>query len=189
VLLFFGSYIDLQAPQVIVEAAHRYSGPAVVWQMVGEGPLRKECEKLARGLDNLHFLPQLPYSQLPEQIASSDIVLGVFGAGAKAGRVVPNKVAQGLACARPVITRSSSGYPAGMVAGERGGLFPIAPDDPDALADMVALLANRRQELPIIGAAAAANFRENLGRQVIRGELQSLFDRLAAVADGTQRAP
>lgn len=145
-VLFYGSFIELQAPQVIVEAARIYTGPPVRWTLLGNGPLRAECERLARGLDNVQFENPIPYEQLPARIHKADILLGVFDAGEKAGRVIPNKVYQSLACGRPVVTRLSTAYPPADAGSTDVGLHWVEPGSPRDLAARVAQLAQRLPE-------------------------------------------
>ena len=67
------------------------------------------------------------------------MILGVFGRTAKAKRVVPNKVYQGLAMARPVITADSPAVREFFAPGEH--LHTVPAGDPEALADAVVELA------------------------------------------------
>jgi hypothetical protein len=64
---------------------------------------------LAKAMDllNVTFLSFIPVSQLPFHIQKADLVLGIFGDTEKSQRVVPNKVYEGLAMAKPVITGDS----------------------------------------------------------------------------------
>lgn len=133
-ILFFGSFIGLQGPLTIVEAAKHV--PQAQWTMVGDGPLRGVCESEAEGIDNLRFEDWAPYESLPEKIAKADIVLGIFGDSDKAGRVIPNKVYQALACGRPVVTRSSDAYSASQHDSAPGLAF-VPPMDPSALAECI----------------------------------------------------
>lgn len=172
-VLFYGSFIELQAPQIIVEAARRYEGPPVRWTLLGKGPLRAECERLARGLDNIRFEAPVPYAQLPARIHQADILLGVFDAGAKAGRVIPNKVFQALASGRPVVTRRSAAYPAACRDNGECGLFWVEPGDPGALARAVAQLVLQLRDDAHIGQRAAEVYRDVFSGEVIAGQLRA----------------
>ncbi|MGQ9861962.1 MAG: glycosyltransferase [Thiobacillaceae bacterium] len=179
-VLFYGSFIELQAPQIIVEAARRYTGAPVRWTLLGKGPLRGECERLARGIDAIRFEDAVPYKQLPARIHRADILLGIFDAGAKAGRVIPNKVFQSLACGRPVVTRHSAAYPtACRDRGERG-LVWVDPGNPDALAQAVGRLAKQLRDEPDIGQRAADLYQEVFSAAVIAKQLRGA---LAAAQD------
>lgn len=171
-VLFYGSFIELQAPQIIVEAARVYDGPPVRWTLLGKGPLRAECERLARGLDSVRFENPVPYAQLPARIHQADIVLGVFDAGAKAGRVIPNKVFQALACGRPVVTRRSPSYPAGPGKGGDAGLHRVEPGSPGDLARAVAQLARRLPGDAAPGRLAADLYREAFSEAAIAAQLR-----------------
>lgn len=175
-VLFYGSFIELQAPQVIVEAARRYHGPSVRWTLLGKGPLRAECEHLARGLDTVRFEDPVPYAQLPARIHRADILLGVFDAGAKAGRVIPNKVFQALACGRPVVTRRSAAYPDAAGRNGAAGLVWVDPASPDDLARGVAQLALRVLVAPEPGREAFACYQNAFSQAVIGGQLQAALD-------------
>ena len=169
--LFFGSFIGLQGPRLIIEAARRYSGPPLRWTLLGDGPLRAACERDAKGLGNVRFESPLPYSGLAGRIARAQILLGVFGGSDKAGRVIPNKVFQALACGRPVVTRHGEGYPSDMASAQQSGLHWVAPDDPDALAQAVAKLATHPEQLADEGERAFRSYARYLSNQRIRGEL------------------
>jgi len=130
-ILFFGSFISLQGVEVIVDAARLV--PQARWTLLGNGPLRSDCELRGKGLVNLQFEDWIDYESLPERIGKADIVLGIFGDSEKAGRVIPNKVFQALACGRPVVTRHATAYPAGLVD-DRAGLRFVPPADAMALA-------------------------------------------------------
>lgn len=175
-VLFYGSFIELQAPQVIVEAARRFDGPPVRWTLLGKGPLRAECERLACGLHTVRFEEPVPYAQLPARIHRADILLGVFDAGDKAGRVIPNKVFQALACGRPVVTRQSAAYPDAAGKGGDAGLYRVAPGSPDALAQAVAQLALRVPVEPGLGREAAARYRDAFSQALIGGQLRAALD-------------
>jgi glycosyltransferase involved in cell wall biosynthesis len=171
-VLFYGSFIELQAPQIVVEAARVYNGPPVRWTLLGKGPLRAECERLARGLHNVHFEKHVPYEELPARIHKADILLGVFDVGAKAGRVIPNKVFQALACGRPVVTRKSTAYPPMVANGTDAGLNWVESGNPGDLATKVAQLVQRLPGESDLGRLASKLYLEAFSDAVISGQMQ-----------------
>lgn len=179
-VLFYGSFIPLQGPQVVIEAARLYQGPPVKWVLLGHGPLRKLCEEKGRGLANVTFEDWMPYEKLPARIHQADILLGVFGTTPKAGRVIPNKVYQSLACGRPVITRSAHAYPDALIAADNTGLVWTPAGDAQSLADHVATLAADPGKLHLFGEAAANTSRQYFSELVLRYQLDAALKELPA---------
>ncbi|PHQ72284.1 MAG: hypothetical protein COB93_00885 [Sneathiella sp.] len=170
--LFFGSFIGLQAPDVIVEAA-KLCGAPVHWTLLGAGPEKSACEAMAAGQNAISFEEYLPYAQLPARIHKADILLGIFGTTDKAARVIPNKVYQSLACGRPVISRQSAAYPE-----QSDGLIQIPPGNPQALADAMAQLYTNRSELEKRGIAARQYYDQYFSTQKVKDSLSVLLDSL-----------
>lgn len=179
-VLFFGSFIPLQGPQLVVEAARLYQGPPVTWTLLGQGPLRARCEAAAAGLATVRFEDWLPYAELPARIRRADLLLGIFGATPKAGRVIPNKVYQALACGRPVVTRASAAYPAPLAGADDTGLVWTTAGDAQALAEKVARLAAAPEQLRALGAAAAETSRRYFSAAMLRGQLSDLLAGLSS---------
>lgn len=177
-VLFYGSFIPLQGPETIIEAARLYQGPHVKWTLIGHGPLRKACEEKARGIGNVTFEDWLPYEKLPARIHQADILLGVFGTTPKAGRVIPNKVFQSIACGRVVITRHANAYPESLRIGENTGLVWSAAGDAHSLVEQVARLAADRDRLNALGNAAAETSRRFFSENAIREQLKDVLDSL-----------
>lgn len=170
-VLFYGSFIPLQAPQIAIEAAQLYQGPPVKWTFLGQGPLRSLCEEKAKGMSNVTFEAWIPYDKLPARIHQADILLGVFGSTPKAGRVIPNKVFQSLACGRPVITRSANAYPDDLLAAGNGGLVWVPAGDAQSVADHVASMVTHPDKLRILSEAAAKTSRQYFSESVVRHQL------------------
>jgi len=179
-VLFYGSFIPLQGPQVVVEAAKLYQGPPLKWVLLGQGPFRSTCEQSAAGHEAIRFEDWLAYEKLPERIRRADILLGVFGTTPKAGRVIPNKVFQSLACGRAVVTRAAESYPESLLTMESSGLVWVPAGDARALADKVAALASDAARLRQLGEAAAATSRQYFSEAAVRSQLERSLAGLAA---------
>jgi hypothetical protein len=161
----------------IVEAAKLYDGPPVSWHLLGAGPLLADCRAVAQGLENVVFEPWTDYARLPARIQDADILLGVFGDSEKAGRVIPNKVYQALACGRPVITRQSDAYPEDLDRPDSGIAF-VPPGDAGALAKAVADWASARDRLIDLSASAIASYGCYFGNAAVREQLRGALARL-----------
>lgn len=175
--LFYGSFIHLQGPDVIVQAAEHCSN--IDFHLLGDGPLRPHCESLAQNLSNVYFEDRIPYDQLPKRIAQADILLGVFSGSAKAGRVIPNKVYQALACARPVVTRTPlpGAYPDSLTAAatEPTGLLYTEPGSAQSLAETLAKRAQALDTLPQLARNARQSFEKAFSPKAIEAAvLQAL---------------
>ena len=173
-VLFFGTFIGLHGIEQVVEAAGLYQGPPVRWRLLGEGPLRTVCEARVCELQAEHpgldiaFEGWRPLAELPARLAAADVFLGIFGTSGKALRVIPNKVYQGLALGRPIVTAATAAFPEELRAGENAGLLWCRPGDPADLAAAVGRLVARREELPALCAAARATFDRCYSRSIIQ---------------------
>lgn len=170
-VLFYGSFIPLQAPQVVIEAARLYQGPPIKWVLLGQGPLRSMCEEAARDLASVVFEDWIAYEKLPTRIHQADILLGVFGTTSKAGRVIPNKVFQSLACGKPVITRTANSYPGELLAAANSGLVWIPAGDARSLTECVANLATHPDTLCLLSEGAINTNRQYFSESVVRHQL------------------
>jgi glycosyltransferase involved in cell wall biosynthesis len=142
----YASFIPLHGLEHVVRAAHLLdrAGEEIRIDIVGTGATEDAVKRLAAELQvrNVRFHGRCPYEQLPGEMAASDLCLGIFGTSPKAQRVIPNKVFDALAVARPVVTADTSAVREVLTHGETAWLCP--PGDPEALAD--AVLALRSDE-------------------------------------------
>lgn len=170
-VLFYGSFIPLHGAEVIAEAARLYEGPSVHWHFIGKGPSRAHCESLTRGMDNVSFEDWVAYTELPEKIWRADVVLGIFGTTPKAGRVIPNKVFQALACAKPVVTRGAAAYPDELASTSGRGIVWAPAGDASALATALADLAGEPYKLLDNGSLARATYEQYFSQIKIKASL------------------
>jgi glycosyltransferase involved in cell wall biosynthesis len=109
-VLYYGKYIPLHGVEYIIRAAGLLRAfPDIVFEMVGRGPTRPGAERLARelGLECISFIDWIEPDQLPEYVGRADVLLGVFADSVQSTCIVPNKVYEGLALGRPVVTGDS----------------------------------------------------------------------------------
>ncbi len=114
-LVYLGGFLPLHGVPTLVEALARLEArpglPPFRAVLAGRGIEWERCRARAAelGLARAEFPGRVPYAAAPALIATADVVLGAFGAGEKAGRVVPHKVWQGLAAGRAVASGDGEG--------------------------------------------------------------------------------
>ena len=97
--LFVGKLIPLHGLETILAAARL--APEIPFRVVGSGQLDALLDERP---PNVEWIDWVDYEQLPEENQRAGCALGVFGTSAKAGRVIPNKAFQALACGTPLVT-------------------------------------------------------------------------------------
>jgi glycosyltransferase involved in cell wall biosynthesis len=129
---FFGSYLPLHGIETIVEAARRLGRHDVRFLLVGRGQTFPAVAALQRQGVALELVPPLSPVALVERLRASHVLLGIFGTTPKAARVVPNKVYQGMALARAVISADTPALREFFVPEQH--LLAVPPGDGAALA-------------------------------------------------------
>lgn len=178
-VLYYGTYIPNHDAPTIVAAAHLLADYADIhFELVGDGPERAQCAALAAaaGLANVTFVDWLPQAALIARAADADICLGAFGATPQSLMTVQNKIYEGLALRRPVITGDSASVRAALCADEE--VLLCARRDPQALATAILRLyfdADLRSAMAVAGQRrfAADYTLEALGTR-FRGHLAEL---------------
>lgn len=137
---FHGNYIPLQGVEYIIKAAKIVEKEEIHFNLIGRGQTYSKCRKLAEKLnvDNVDFIDFVPYEILPDYINKTDISLGIFGDTPKTDLVIPNKVFEAIACAKPVITASTPAIKEIFEHGKNCWLVPAA--DPEALVEAIVYL-------------------------------------------------
>lgn len=141
---YVGSHGPANNLDTVIAAAAGLRGagqPRVATVLVGEGPEKAACQRLADdlGLDNVLFWPPVPKSAVPAVLAELDVTLfclrdlPVFRFGLSS-----NKLFDYLACGKPVLFASNA--PGGPVR-ESGGGVCVPAESPDALGQALATLA------------------------------------------------
>jgi len=177
--LYYSSYLPLHGAETVLQAAALLKDAPVRFRLIGEGQEYPAARRIAeaQGLDNVEFVPPVPLSQLPLELANADICLGGhFGLSEKAGRVVPGKVYQVLATARPLIAGDTPANRDLLTEGETALMVP--PGDAQDLADAVLRLANDPDLRACLAAGGRRLYEERCSEAVITRGLQQLVDKI-----------
>jgi SAM-dependent methyltransferase len=166
-VVFYGLYTPLQGTPVIGAALGRIAGAPIEVTMVGRGQDRAETRAAAAANRAVSWLDWVPAADLPALVAGHDVCLGIFGAGDKALRVVPNKVFQGAAARCAIVTSDTA--PQRRALGDAAVLVP--PGDPGALAAALLRLADDRAELTRLRDQAHSLARQEFAPEQIVGPL------------------
>ena len=173
--LFVGKLIPLHGLETILAAAEL--APEIPFRVIGSGQLES---LLAARPGNVDWVPWVEYGDLPTEIQAAGCALGVFGSGAKAARVIPNKAFQALACATPLITADT---PAAreLLADGRDAIL-IQPGDPVALAQAIRLLAGDTEARARLGAAGRRTYEERADETTLGFRWRAVVERAIAAA-------
>lgn len=134
-VLYWGNFLPHHGLQPIVDAAEELSerAPEIEIVFVGDGPLTDEIEREVadRGLGNVRFEGFVPMEDLQEWIATSQISLGVFSDDVRALSSITNKVSEGVAMRRPVLTERSPAIEEYFE--HRESIYLVPPEDGEAI--------------------------------------------------------
>jgi glycosyltransferase involved in cell wall biosynthesis len=184
-VLFMGTYIPLHGIETIIRVAKILEAePDLRFTLVGQGQLYPQIKEMAEqmGLPNLQFIGRwVPTAELVGYIARAGVCLGVFGKGGKAQRVIPCKVFDYLAMAKPLITADTPAIRELLTHGENAYLCPMG--DEQVMARQILQLKNDpdlRQRIATNGYQTYLRFctPEVIGESLIRA-----FAKLPTVED------
>jgi glycosyltransferase involved in cell wall biosynthesis len=134
-VLYYGTFIPLHGVETMIRAAAEFDDlPQVRFDFYGDGPERVPAEALAQelGLTNVHFCGWADKETVAAEIARSHVCLGVFGTTKQARCTIQNKIWEGMAMRRPVITGDSATVRAELEHGRH--VYLVERANPQALA-------------------------------------------------------
>lgn len=109
-VIYYGTFIPNHGVEYIVKAARLLAEEEDIrFEMIGEGPDLPKAQAMAQryGLKNIEFVPWLDQAALVERVACADVCLGAFGTTPQSLMTVQNKIYEGMAMGKPVITGDS----------------------------------------------------------------------------------
>jgi glycosyltransferase involved in cell wall biosynthesis len=169
---YHGGYLPSHGMDAIIGAADLLRDrPDVRFHFYGSGPEKARIVGRAEALalPNVTFHGFVSQDELLDSLAQAHVCLGVFGTTRQAQFTVQNKVWEGLAMGRPVISGDSPTIRAALA--DRQEVYLVERDDPQALAGALCELRGDPQLRERIAAAGhrrylVGNSTVAIGRQM-----------------------
>jgi glycosyltransferase involved in cell wall biosynthesis len=171
-VLYVGTGVPLHGVPTMLAACAR-ARQAQLTFVGGTDELRRSALALGRGRVS-RVLPWLDMQRLSELIASSHVVLGVFGAGDKAQRVVPFKVVHALAHGRVALTAETPALRTLLTPGV--DCLTVPTDDPVSLARVLDSIVARPDLLAEVGGSARNRYEQSFSPLAIGTRLGALLE-------------
>ena len=132
---------------------------------VGEGPTRQRVVEAVRerGLQNFTFMPAQPRERIPSFIQASDICLVTLRQAPVNDVIIPFRMLEFMACARPVLL-SAAGESARILKDANAGLV-IPQGNPEALASAILHLRQNPAQRHQAGQNGSRYITQNFSRQ------------------------
>jgi len=166
---------------IVLDAAERTKDDArLVYLLVGEGARRAELEAKAgaRALSNVVFAGQQPRGRVAEFLAASDAVLVHLRKAELFRNVIPSKIFEIMACARPIIM-GVAGEAAAIVEQAGAGII-IEPENVDEFLDALRTLRADRNHRRRMGRAGRRHVEANFDRETLAADYLRHLQEVAA---------
>ena len=184
VVSYIGTMGMAHGLHTVIEAASQlqHSMPDVLFLFVGEGAEKEKIVSLARerGLNNVRFVTQQRRENIPAYLCASDVCLVPLRKSALFNTVLPSKLLEFMACARPVIL--GVGGLARRIVQEANAGIVVEPENPTDLAQAIKQLAAQ----PELCAALGCNGRHYVLQNFTRRQTAAAY--LRVLEDLTERA-
>lgn len=152
---FVVGYVGLhgiaQGLNALVDAAAKLAAEGVQLLMVGEGPVKAELERHARdlGVENVIFCDGVPLEEVAALINACDAMIVPLRRLAILNGLIPSKVFDYMACAKPVILMVD-GEARSLIEQADAGVY-VEAENADLLAEAIRQLASEPAEAKRMG--------------------------------------
>lgn len=177
VVSYFGTHGMAHHLETILGAARRLSHtPNIVFLMVGDGAERQVLVRMrdTMGLKNVMMLDQQPKVRMREFWALSDVSLVLLKKSDLFKTVIPSKIFESLAMAKPIVL-GVEGESADLLQAAQAGLC-IEPEDADQLVARVLELSRDTQLCLRLGRNGRRFVMEQFDRIVLARKLASVIE-------------
>jgi glycosyltransferase involved in cell wall biosynthesis len=176
-VLYYCTFLPLHGAEVVYDAARLLgTEESIRFTIVGEGPVSGKLDRKLESwnLSNVRRVRWIPYEELSRALAGADLCLGGhFSKNPKAQRVVPGKVYQFLAMAKPVIL--GDGPANRRCFTHLKDAYLCDATSADDLARGIWELSSDRKRLETIGRNGYLLFQDQFHPEVIAEKLKSLL--------------
>lgn len=182
---YHGGYLPSHGMDAIIGAADLLRDECdMQFHLYGSGPEKERIVARAGALSlpNVTFHGYISQEELLDNLAQAHVCMGVFGTTRQANFTVQNKVWEGLAMGRAVVSGDSPTIRAALA--DRQEVYLINRDDPAALA---AALRQLRDDPELREGIAAAGHARYLAGNSIPAIGRQMKEALLSVVDGPHR--
>ncbi len=177
VVSYFGTHGMAHHLETIFQAARRLShSKNIVFLMVGDGAERQALVQMRdkMALDNVMMLDQQPKSRMRELWALSNVSLVLLKKSDLFKTVIPSKIFESLAMAKPIIL-GVEGESAELIQAAQAGIC-IQPEQADELAACVLELSENPELCRQLGKNGRKYVIEHFDRTVLARKLTSVIE-------------
>ncbi len=165
----------------VLDAAQRLDDPSIHFVFVGDGADRARIEEDAkqRGLANVHFTGMLPRGEVPDWLASLDVLLVMLRDLPVFETVIPSKLFEFAAMERPILLSAPKGEVREMVESADVGVA-VDAEDPAALAAAIDALRREPERARQMAGRARAWAEAGFRRDVLARRMAAFLAERAA---------
>jgi glycosyltransferase involved in cell wall biosynthesis len=142
-VVYYGLYAPIHGVEYLIEAARKLRDDQdIEFTMVGSGNKYEETLSMAKkyNLQNVNFYPNVFEGEHLKYLQNADIFVGFLKKHSSVDKVIPNKVYQGLALGRAVLTADSPATRS--VFEHKKNIYLIEPSNSEALVGAILDLKN-----------------------------------------------
>ena len=158
--------------------------PNATFLLIGEGAEKQHIVNLASAhhLSNIQFLGQQPRERIPAYISAADVCLVMLRKTELFKTVIPTKLLEYMACARPAIV-AIDGQSRQIVEEARAGVY-VPPEDSQALVRAIGELERERDKRNEMGRNGREYIVERLSREKTAREYVEVLEGLCPMEPG-----